>query len=111
MKKFVVLVDPFSSAAYLVDELQKLGFETIAVLSQENTPEIILSHHTKEKYFKNITFTGDIDSLIHLLQSLTEPVGEIYSVIPGVDSAIELSDLLANRLGLIGNHPNSSSLR
>lgn len=103
--KHAIIVDPFSSGRFLMDEFAARGIASIAVLSAPIAPAF-QPHFLPEKFAEVIAFDGDAAALAARLSTL-QPA----CVIAGLETGVELADRLGQLLGLPHNDPDTSVAR
>ncbi|MEV4221984.1 ATP-grasp domain-containing protein [Nonomuraea sp. NPDC049725] len=104
-RRTIAVVDPVASGASYGEAGKALGLSVIAVLSQEYTASYVVQ-----------TFQPDDYDEIHEHRSIGETVAflasrQVAAVIPGTQVALDITDLLAGELGLIGNPVESLAAR
>jgi hypothetical protein len=105
-EKVVVVVDAFSTGQYLPEEILKHGLNWVHIHSRETLPSFLTSKVKHTSCLLEIYFNGELDQLIFQLDKY-----DIVAVMAGTETSIELTDCLAERLGLPGNNPTTSHLR
>lgn len=100
-----VVIDPFSSGQFLVDEFDARGIPCVAVLTNK-LPPLLGASFRPEKYAAVLDACNDVDALADRLAAFRPTC-----VMTGIETGIELMDGLAARLGLPGNDPATSALR
>lgn len=103
--RHAVIIDPFSSGRFLVQELQQRGIACVAVLT-DGVPPLFAGGWKPEQYAAVLHHEGDMDALHAALRSF-HPV----CVMTGLETGIELMDALAERLQLPGNAAAGSAMR
>lgn len=102
----VVIVDGYSTGRYLPAEFGRYGVTCIHVMSAPTPPPAWVASYIPANFKRNVPFEADLDTLCRRIGA--EPV---LAVIAGAESGTELADRLAEKLGLRGNDPSTSSLR
>jgi len=100
-----IVLDPFSSGRFLVDEFARRGIASVAVLSS-GIPALFASSFAPEKYAAVIDACDGVDALAADLAGFHP-----CCVMTGLETGIALMDELAARFGLPGNDPASSTMR
>lgn len=100
-----IVIDPFSSGRFLVDEFARRGIASVAVLSS-GIPALFASSFAPEKYAAVIDACDGVDALAADLAGFHP-----CCVMTGLETGIALMDELAARFGLPGNDPASSTMR
>lgn len=103
--KTAVVVDPFSTGALLAPYLRARDYQRL--LSVRSSPDLaasLVSSGKPEQYDEHIDFDGDLAKLTARLRA-----DGVRLVAPGNESAVALTDQLADALGVRGN-PLASSL-
>jgi glutathione synthase/RimK-type ligase-like ATP-grasp enzyme len=103
--QYAVIVDPFSSGRFLMDEFASRGIASIAVLSN-GVPAVFRASYIEEKFARIIAFDGDLDALAAQLTAYRP-----LCVMVGLETGLELVDRLAEKLGLPGNPPQTTLAR
>ncbi|MFI6998064.1 ATP-grasp domain-containing protein [Nocardia sp. NPDC050175] len=97
----VAVVDPVASAGPYGAQAARIGVDTIAVLSQEfSTPYVLASYRTDD--YRAVLRLADFDNLDKLAGALE--AYHVRAVIPGAQTGVGPSDLLAARMRLLGNN-------
>jgi biotin carboxylase len=104
-QQYAVIVDPFSSGRFLMDEFASRGIASIAVLSN-GVPAVFRASYIEEKFARIIAFDGDLDALAAQLAAYRP-----LCVMVGLETGLELVDRLAEKLGLPGNPPQTTLAR
>lgn len=99
-ERFGVIVDGYSTGAQVAGKLRAAGIGLIHVKSSELVPPEMLKSYRSEAFHETMSFGGDIDELASRL-AFYAPI----FVAPGTESGVNLSEMLATRLGLPGNDP------
>ena len=105
---YCIVVDPFSGGKYLANELRDREISCIAVLSND-VPDNFASSFEQSQYAEVIKFR-DYDNSVEKLGKLLSHYN-IVGVIPGLETGLQLTDLLAKELKLPGNNPETTSHR
>ncbi len=100
-----VILDPFSSGRFLVDEFARRGIPSVAVLSG-GIPALFAASFEPEKYAAVVEACDGVDALAADLAGFHP-----CCVMTGLETGIALMDQLAARFGLPGNDPSSSAVR
>lgn len=100
-----IVLDPFSSGRFLVDEFSRRGIASVAVLSS-GIPALFASSFQPEKYAAVIDACDGVDALAADLAGFHP-----CCVMTGIETGIALMDELAARFGLPCNDPASSAIR
>lgn len=108
--RYVIITDPYSSGLLYVDALKKRGIGCVALLSNKVIPAFFAKHFNPDLFDKVFIYEGDLDKLAHcVLQKMNDE--KPSAILAGVDTAIELTDKLANIFDLFGNSPETSDVR
>lgn len=102
----VVIVDGFMTGNTIADEVRRRGLACINVISSNAIPEILLRSLSPEKFLANHLYDGSVKKIVEKLRDY-----RVFAVLPGAETAVELSEKLAFELGLPGNDPNTTYLR
>lgn len=97
-QKYAVIVDPYSTGALLAPSLAQRGYQSIAVQSSRDLVQSLLKTYRPDDFVDHIHFNQNIDDLLASLARYS-----VHAVLPGNESSVELTDLLAEKLGLPGN--------
>lgn len=113
----VVVVDPFSTGAVLAEKASARGFTVVRVFSDEY-PEKLLKSVVPEgctaKYAATVQHRpsqGVEAALSETLQAIGALPFDFVACMPGCETGVEVSDLIAKELGLHGNDPAKSYCR
>ncbi|QHF47664.1 hypothetical protein PspS35_29140 [Pseudomonas sp. S35] len=93
----IVVIDPVSSARRYGTEITKKGFRSVALVTRDRFPGMLDRLHSCDGFemtVKAYDFSEAIERLLDL---------NVKAILPGSDSALKLSDELAQYFGLIGN--------
>lgn len=101
----IVIVDPASSGKKYSIVAKKSGFKTVALMTRKVFPEI-LNNSLETNDYDEVYFYRNIDETVDFLCRK-----EAKALIPGSQTALKLIDLLAARLGVIGNPVESTENR
>lgn len=93
-KKYVVIVDPYSTAAWFAPLFKERGFECIAVHTVAPEQANLSSSFIATDFVESIVFGSSITELADNLR--TRP---IHAVLPGIETGVLLADELAHALG------------
>lgn len=96
-----MLVDPYSSGRFLVDELLKRQWPLIAVRSSLTIDEALLSSWNPSTFLHVVVHHGDLAETASSLRAF----GPIRAVIAGSEPGVALTDELTFTLDLRGNVP------
>jgi len=97
-QKYAVIVDPYSTGVLLAPSLAKRGYKSIAVQSSRDLVQSLLKTYRPDDFIDHIDYNQNIDDLLSRLSQYA-----VAAVLPGNESSVELTDLLAEKLGLSGN--------
>lgn len=104
-EQYVCIVDGFSTGAALAPQF-KNGYKLVHVQSSKNIVKDLLATFKPEDYNELLIFEENLD---HLIQQLK--VMNVVHIIAGTETGVFLADVLAKKLELPGNNPNTSILR
>lgn len=104
--KTAIIVDPYSTGVLLAPRLRARGYRVLAVRSRPDLAPSLLRGFRPEDFAGHIAHDGDLAALVERLRPL-EPA----FVLPGNESAVELTDALSAALGTPGNSPKLSAAR
>ena len=99
----VVIVDAYSTGRFLAPALHKRGYDCIHVQSESLIPPIFKNSFNNADFKKNFINQDNIDSILKTFDP--------QFVMAGTESGVELADLIADRLNLVGNSPKLSKAR
>jgi biotin carboxylase len=97
MLQSIVVIDPVSSARRYGTEITKKGFRSVALVTRDRFPGMLDRLHSCDGFeitVKAYDFSEAVERLFDL---------NVKAILPGSDSALKLSDDLAQHFGLIGN--------
>lgn len=100
-----VIIDPFSSGRFLVEEFRRRGIPSIAVLT-DGIPQPFAAAFKPTEYASVIEYKGNPAALVAALNEYNP-----LCVAIGIETGIALMDRLNAMLGFPGNAPDSSELR
>lgn len=106
MKKFVAIVDAFSSGAMFPEYFKGHGVDCLHVQSLKSIPDVYAASFHAEDFVENIVHEGNKDATIDRLKKYS-PI----AVIAGIESGVELADELSEAMGLLSNGTAQSSAR
>jgi biotin carboxylase len=93
----IVVIDPVSSARRYGSEISKKGFNSVALITRDRFPGMLHRLHSCEGFAQSVK-AYDFEEAVEKLSGLN-----IKAIIPGSDSALKMSDCLAEYFALIGN--------
>mmetsp|Transcript_115542 Transcript_115542/g.331643 ORF Transcript_115542/g.331643 Transcript_115542/m.331643 type:complete len:571 (+) Transcript_115542:52-1764(+) len=96
----VVVVDPYGSGRFIVDELLARGWPLVAVRTSPEAPEHLSSTWDPSLFERSIVHGGDV---LGTARSLREGLKRPVAVVAGSERGAELADALAEVLSLRGN--------
>jgi biotin carboxylase len=105
VKDAVAIIDPISSGRRYGREAQAMGFRAIAVLTPTSLPDALKRFASVES-FDEVHDMSSIEETAHYLLSR-----QVKAVIAGHHFALRTVDVLADKLGLIGNPLGSVDAR
>lgn len=95
--KAVVVVDPYSSGRYMVQELQQQQWPMIGIQSSQDLAGFWLAQYDPSLFIKSIKH----ETVEQTVAALSE--FDVAAVLPGSEPGVLLAEELQDRLGLIGN--------
>lgn len=108
-KKYVLVVDGYSSGNLLAPALKARGVEPIHLLSSKDIPKDILASFKPEDYDEKLRLEWkDLFQLEHALLPIKR---DILFVLPGSETGVPLADFLSERWGLLSNGVDLSEAR
>ncbi|WP_188260595.1 ATP-grasp domain-containing protein [Azospirillum tabaci] len=105
-RKTAVVVDPYSTGILLAPRLRARGYEVIAVQSRPDLAPSLLRSCQPDDFAAHILHDGNLDGLAERLRPLAPAF-----ILPGNESAVELTDALGAVLGTPGNSPKLTAAR
>lgn len=108
-KKYVLVVDGYSSGNLLAPALRARGIEPIHLLSSKDIPGDILASFRGGDYDPKLQFQWK--NLLELEHALTAIRRDILFVLPGSETGVPLADFLSERWGLQSNGVELSEAR
>lgn len=105
-RKTAVVVDPYSTGVLLAPRLRARGYDVVAVQSRPDLADSLLGSFVPGDFSDLLGFTGDLTALMERLRPL-----QLAFVLPGNESAVELTDALSAALGTRGNPPALTAAR
>lgn len=106
MRKYAIVVDAYSTGALIAPELRRCGYATISVQTSPDLSPVLLRTYRPEDFDEHILFDGDLESLVRRLAGWN-----VAFVLPGNESAVEITDQLSERLGTRGNGTRLTAAR
>jgi len=98
--KIAIIVDGFRIAACYAPRLIARGYDCVHVQSSTRFTSETLASYNAQNYLKNIiNYNNDIDAIIEQLK----PYANIEFVIAGIESGVELTTAISEKLHLPGN--------
>lgn len=108
-KKYVLVVDGYSSGNLLAPALRARGVEPIHLLSSRDIPKEILASFKPGDYDAKLQFVWkDLLQIEHDLLAIKK---DILFVLPGSETGVPLADFLSERWGLMSNGVELSEAR
>lgn len=104
-RQSVAVVHPYSSAAELAPELRRRRFRCVAIHS-DATPDALWDSHRPEDFDEEIWHRRSLQDTAAALRR-----ADVFRVIAGAESGVELADALAAALELPGNGVEKSAAR
>lgn len=105
-KPVIVIVDGFMTGNTIADEARKRGLSCINVTSSSTIPAILQKNFVAEKFVEQCRFDGSVEAIVEPLRRHS-----VMAVLPGAETAVELSEMLAFELGLPANDPTTTYRR
>ncbi|CAL1132530.1 unnamed protein product [Cladocopium goreaui] len=96
----VVLTDPISTGALLVDIVLSSGFGVLVLWSKERAESLPISH---KGVYKAVKEQVSIPETVKAIKGALSPGSAIIACIPGSESGVNLADLISIWLGLLAN--------
>ena len=106
MKQVVVIVDGFMTGNTIADEVRRRGLACINVMSSSTIPQILQKSLVPKKFIENHLYGGSIRDLADKLSGF-----RVVAVLPGAETAVELTEKLAFELAIPCNDPTTTHLR
>ncbi|HYG86132.1 MAG TPA: ATP-grasp domain-containing protein [Azospirillum sp.] len=104
--KTAIVVDPYSTGALLAPRLRARGYRVLAVQSRPDLAPSLLRSYQAEDFAEHIDYDGDLPALA----ARVRPMRPAF-VLPGNESAVELTDALSEALGTPGNRTKLTAAR
>jgi len=105
--RYVAVVDGYSTGAELARQLVRAGVKLLHVQSAQTIPAQMRGSFDPGLFEANLVHDLlDVDRTVRYLAERS-----VEAVVPGTESGVILTDLLAARLGLRGNAPETSARR
>ncbi|WP_409489129.1 ATP-grasp domain-containing protein [Pseudomonas promysalinigenes] len=96
-RQTVVVIDPISSGRRYGQDIRQKGYHALAMVTRKQFPGLLQKLHGVDA-FDEVVYVESLE------QAKISLVGrDVHAVIPGSDSALQISDRLAAHLGLAGN--------
>ncbi len=99
----VIIVDPFSTGQMYANAFSKKGVECVAIISSKTIAASFINSMIKTDFTKIYNWDPKIIKELKKLNPL--------AVVAGCETAIYLTDFLADKLGVRGNPVDSSNIR
>lgn len=106
MPRCAIVVDPYSTGVLIAPELHRRGYLTVCLQTSLDLAPGLLHSYRPGDFDEHILFDGDLEALVRRLAGR-----EVAFVLPGNESAVELTDLLSERLGTRGNGTRLTAAR
>jgi len=101
-----VVVDPYSSGKYLLQELEQRGVAIIAVRSSRLLgTQFLKSHEANKRYFAELLEFEDLDGLAELTTVVAALPYTVLGVFAGSEPGVELANRLSDALGMPTTNP------
>ena len=110
----VIVVDAFSTGAYVSHVLCEAGYSIVSVLSADlKHLQALVSKNLQYKYIDTFEFDEhEDDALEKLVSRITSKISmPILAVLAGAETGVILADMISERLGLRTNGTNLSEAR
>jgi len=101
----VVIVDPYSSGQYLVQEFERQLWPMVGVQSSQELAGFWLAQFDEGQFAASVQHK-DLKSTLKQLQEF-----KVVAVLPGSEPGVELAEELTGALGLPGNDPKTTRCR
>eukprot|EP00397_Hematodinium_sp_SG-2012_P007338 GEMP01007382.1.p1 GENE.GEMP01007382.1~~GEMP01007382.1.p1 ORF type:complete len:473 (+),score=123.93 GEMP01007382.1:42-1460(+) len=103
--QYVVIVDPYSSGMYLVQEFQTQQFPMIGIQSSQHLAEFWLEQYDESLFAKNIKH----ESLEMTVAQLKE--FNVIAILAGSEPGVQVAEELQSAMGVLGNDAKTTHLR
>lgn len=103
----IVIVDPYTSGRFLVEELGRRGRALVAVRSSLQMDAALLGTWNPVPFKSVVVHHGDLGETVGALRA----VGSVGAVVAGSEPGVELAEALAAALNLRGNRPDEPKQR
>jgi len=101
-----VVVDPYSSGKYLLQELEQRGVAIIAVRSSRLLgTQFLKSHEANKRYFAELLEFEDLDGLAELTTVVAALPYTVLGVFAGSEPGVELANRLSHALDMPTTNP------
>jgi len=101
-----VVVDPYSSGRYLLEELEKRGVAIIAIRSSQFLgTQFMKSHDANKVFFAEFLEFEDMESLVALAEKVRALPFNILGVFAGSEPGVELANRLSDALEMTTTNP------
>jgi biotin carboxylase len=100
------IVDAYSTGKYLAATFRQKGFESIHIKTTLKSPPIQDPSYLETDFIETIEDDGNLDRTLAALSKY-----EVICLLPGWEAAVEVADLLSERLGLPSNGTELSAAR
>jgi len=106
----VIVVDPYSSGRFLIEELERRDKKVVSIRSTLEVTECITSGYDATKYFGAYDVQeGDTPEMI--VNHVQKMYGKVQAVFAGCEAGVILTDALNHALGFKWNDPTTSDFR
>src|SRR3990167_4666962 len=109
-KSNVLIVDPFSSGAQFAKIIQQdYGFNCLALITNKNLPQFLLSSFREKDFFKVFTIHHSINETVTEIENSLGAAPEY--ILCGSEPGVLVFDILSNRWNLLTNDIMKSQAR
>ncbi|WP_437487585.1 ATP-grasp domain-containing protein [Sorangium sp. So ce1014] len=102
----VVIVDPYTSGAYLAPEFASQGVRSVMLQASAEVPDVYAPSLRREHFDLALVHRGDIEETVAQVRAIAP-----RAVIAGCETGVELADQLSEALGLRTNGSRLSAAR
>lgn len=106
MPQYAIVVDAYSTGVLIAPQLRRRGYATLCLQTSPDLAPGLLRSYRPGDFDEHVLFDGDLEALARRLAGR-----EVAFVLPGNESAVELTDQLSERLDTRGNGTRLTAAR
>jgi biotin carboxylase len=106
MEKYCIVIDGFSTGKYFAPLISARGYQCIHIQSEHTIESVRTKTYQESNFSHHFKYSGNIDLLLNELNSF-----DVFCVIAGCESGVELASELSERLGTATNGIKMSEAR